>query len=46
MIEYIKKLFNFGYYNPNSPNYYKGFRYEKLEDGEEIWFDENNVCRK
>ena len=32
--------------NPNSPKYYKGYRYEKDIDGDERWYDENGKVRK
>ena len=34
------------YLNPQSDKFYKGYRYEKDKDGNEIWFDENGTIRK
>lgn len=42
--EYI--LEKYQYLNPNSPNYYKGFRYHKTKTGIERWYDENGNCSK
>ena len=34
------------YLNPESPLYYKGYRYEKSKYGFELWYDENGIKRK
>ena len=46
MFENIKKKLKLGYYNPNSPKYYKGFRYSKNKSGTDYWNDENGTIRK